>query len=171
MASMAEPNRKSDIPPPIIGKAGRYTVFITSPPMASPRSSPKPSPKFSPKPSPKSSLKPSPRPSKNVDVEAQAPPKTTQSQQSKMPQVLPDSFYTKVSDTINKIQNAYIRVDEVLADWFGLNQSKYQWALNEYMERKEMETEDGKPREAAVKGQEMHQVPEQVMKREDQPSP
>ena len=33
---------------------------------------------------------------------------------------------------------AYIRVDEVLADWFGLNQSKYQWALNEYMERKEM---------------------------------
>lgn len=30
------------------------------------------------------------------------------------------------------------RVDEYLADWFGLNQSKYQWALNEYLEMKNM---------------------------------
>ncbi|GLJ43977.1 hypothetical protein SUGI_0916820 [Cryptomeria japonica] len=124
--------------------------------MVSHRYSPKPSPKFSPKPSSKLSPKPLPKPLKNVDVEVQASPTTTQPQQSKMSQMLPESFYTKVSDTINKIQNAYMtRVYEVLADWFRLNQSKYHWDLNEYLERKEMEIEDGKPREAVFKGQEM----------------
>lgn len=27
-------------------------------------------------------------------------------------------------------------MDEYLADWFGLNQSRYQWALNDYYESK-----------------------------------
>lgn len=29
---------------------------------------------------------------------------------------------------------AHLSLDEYLADWFGLNQSKYQWALNDYYE-------------------------------------
>ena len=56
-------------------------------------------------------------------------------------------------------------MNEYLADWFGLNQSKYQWALNEYLEM-----EEGKPKETVGKGQEMQQIGEQVMKRDDQPS-
>lgn len=29
---------------------------------------------------------------------------------------------------------AHASLDEYLADWLGLNQSKYQWALNDYYE-------------------------------------
>lgn len=48
--------------------------------------------------------------------------------------------------------------------WFGLNQSKYQWDMNEYIEMKNMETEQGKPKETLGKGQEMQQIGEHVMK-------
>eukprot|EP01018_Ginkgo_biloba_P024122 Gb_35505 [translate_table: standard] len=165
--AMAEPNRNNGNPPPLIGRAGRYTVFIKAPPSPQPGSSP------SPKPSPKTVSTPSPKPSPkpvNVDIESQATPVPTPSQAFKPLETSLSSFYSMFSSAISKIQNAHSAVDEYLADWFGLNQSKYQWALNEYLEMKGMEMEDGKPKETTVKGQEMQQIDEQVMKRDDQPS-
>ncbi|RWV80158.1 hypothetical protein GW17_00058613 [Ensete ventricosum] len=35
---------------------------------------------------------------------------------------------------------AHSSLDEYLADWFGLNQSRYQWALNDYYESSEKVT-------------------------------
>jgi hypothetical protein len=55
-------------------------------------------------------------------------------------------------------------VDEYLAELSGLNQSKYQWDMNEYIEMKNTETEQGKPKETVGKGQEMQQIGEHVMK-------
>ena len=74
------------------------------------------------------------------------------------------SFLGSISNAIAKIQLVHSRVDEYLAGWFGLNQSKYQWEMNEYLEMKNMETEQGKPKETLGKGQEMQQIGEHVMK-------
>ncbi|KAF2309556.1 hypothetical protein GH714_003810 [Hevea brasiliensis] len=41
-------------------------------------------------------------------------------------------------NAVNKVQNAHSSLDEHLARWFGLNQSKYQWALDDYYENKEL---------------------------------
>ncbi|KAJ0964859.1 hypothetical protein J5N97_025997 [Dioscorea zingiberensis] len=45
-----------------------------------------------------------------------------------------------IAPTTGSVQNAYSSLDEYLADWFGLNQSKYQWALNDYYENKGLGT-------------------------------
>jgi len=145
---MAEPNRKNGHPPPLIGKAGRYTVFIKPPPVTTRPATA------------------SPKPKNAVDLEAQASPSP-----ASPPETLVGSVLGSISNAVAKIQHVHSRVDEYLADWFGLNQSKYQWALNEYLEMKNMETEEGKPKETVGKGQEMQQIGEQVMKRDDQPSP
>ena len=137
---MAELNQKNEHTPPLIGKMGRYTAFIKPPHItARPTASPKP---------------------KNVvDLEAQASPAV-----ATPPQTLIGSFLGSISNAIAKIQHVHSRVDEYLADWFGLNQSKYQWEMNEYLEMKNMETEQGKPKETLGKGQEMQQIGEHVMK-------
>ncbi|RRT83626.1 hypothetical protein B296_00001766 [Ensete ventricosum] len=97
--------REAPLPPPLIGKAGRYTVFIT-PPRA-------------PKPSDAPSV--SPRTASPVKFEK---PSTKSS----------GSVFGFLWDAIAKVQDAHSSLDEYLADWFGLNQSKYQWALNDYYE-------------------------------------
>lgn len=95
-------------PPPVIGKIGYYTVFIT------------PKPTSSPEPSP-----------------VQPPPvhyhKTGSSYGSKF------GFFW---DAISTLQNVHSSLDDYLAHWFGLNQSKYQWALDDYYENENMEKVD-----------------------------
>lgn len=39
-------------------------------------------------------------------------------------------------NAVAKLQNAHASLDEQVAYWFGLNQSKYQWALDDYYETK-----------------------------------
>lgn len=51
------------------------------------------------------------------------------------------------------MQNAHSSLDEYLADWFGLNQSKYQWALDDYYRGKSVGSEDAKAKEMTGKGQ------------------
>ncbi|KAK3198736.1 hypothetical protein Dsin_022151 [Dipteronia sinensis] len=45
-------------------------------------------------------------------------------------------------NAVNKIQTAHSSLDDHLARWFGLNQSKYQWALDDYYESKGLEKQN-----------------------------
>jgi len=38
------------------------------------------------------------------------------------------------SDSLTVVVAAHASLDEYVANWFGLDQSKYQWALNDYYE-------------------------------------
>ncbi|ONM18616.1 actin associated protein isoform X2 [Zea mays] len=38
-------------------------------------------------------------------------------------------------DAVAHVQKAHSRLDKHISRWFGLDQSKYQWALNDYFER------------------------------------
>ncbi|XP_020400682.1 actin associated protein isoform X1 [Zea mays] len=38
-------------------------------------------------------------------------------------------------DAVARMQEAHASLDEHISRWFGLDQSKYQWALNDYYER------------------------------------
>ncbi|XP_028781214.1 pre-mRNA 3'-end-processing factor FIP1-like [Neltuma alba] len=109
------PINKESIPPPVIGKIGPYTVFMTPP------STPKPSdPVFD---SPK---KISPPP-------VQPPPQVFHK-----PSVDAGSVSGLFKNAVNKVQTVHSSLDDHLARWFGLNQSKYQWALDDYYESKGM---------------------------------
>ncbi|CAL0330343.1 unnamed protein product [Lupinus luteus] len=102
-------------PPPVIGKIGPYTVFITPP------STPKPDPL-------------SPPPTKVLPPPVQPPPP-----QIHNPTILPaasSSVLGFLKDAVTKVQTAHSSLDDHLARWFGLNQSKYQWALDDYYETK-----------------------------------
>lgn len=53
-------------------------------------------------------------------------------------------------DAVARVQEAHASLDEYVATWFGLDQSKYQWALNDYYEAtgKELDcVKSGKPKE------------------------
>ncbi|KAI3801623.1 hypothetical protein L1987_29732 [Smallanthus sonchifolius] len=106
-------------PPPVIGKIGYYTVFVT------PTSKPSPEPSSS---GPQKKKNPSP---------VQPPPvqydKTGSSYGSKF------GFFW---DAIATLQNVHSSLDDYLAHWFGLNQSKYQWALDDYYEHESVEKVD-----------------------------
>uniref|UniRef100_A0A2N9I0L6 Hydroxyproline-rich glycoprotein family protein n=1 Tax=Fagus sylvatica TaxID=28930 RepID=A0A2N9I0L6_FAGSY len=110
---------KDSTPPPMIGKIGPYTVFMTPP------STPKPAveqPVFD---SPKKIVVPPPPP-------VQPPPQ----QFDKSIQSSNDSVTGFFKNAVTKVQNAHSSLDDHLARWFGLNQSKYQWALDDYYESK-----------------------------------
>ncbi|KAG8372357.1 hypothetical protein BUALT_Bualt12G0057700 [Buddleja alternifolia] len=119
---------KSDsaTPPPRIGKIGPYTVFVTPP--ATP----------SPKPESPSRTAPVPFQVKTPVQKPVQPPSP--------PRVMapPAQFYKEKPssfgffwDAVAKVQNAHASLDEHVAHWFGLNQSKYQWALDDYLEHNE----------------------------------
>ncbi|XP_008789662.2 vegetative cell wall protein gp1-like [Phoenix dactylifera] len=140
---MAAAQARELTPPPVIRKAGSYTVFLTPP------ATPKPSeaPRF-----PVSS--PSPNPSSSPIKEAPLPPKAPPSYPPPV-QAPPLSFGKPTArssgsafgffwDTVAKVQDAHSSLDEYLANWLGLDQSKYQWALNYYYENKEVVKEGGK---------------------------
>ncbi|MQL88153.1 hypothetical protein Taro_020702 [Colocasia esculenta] len=165
MATAAGARPREGTPPPIIGRAGRYTVFITPPatprtPTQGPRPltthaspSPSPSPRPSPISTPKSAAVPTPTakaaPPSPVAPPVQVPPPQFDKPSSRSS----NSSFGFFWDAVAKVQDAHSRLDEYLADWFGLNQSKYQWALNDYYESKGMDKEAGKTKELVSKSQ------------------
>ncbi|RWR75299.1 proline-rich protein 12 [Cinnamomum micranthum f. kanehirae] len=129
--------KESTIPPPIIGKAGRYTVFLTPPSTPKPRQNPtSDSPKIPPQTA-------SPR----IPPPVQPPPQQFDKKPSPNSSTLFGFFWNAVA----RVQDVHSSMDEYLADWFGLNQSRYQWALNDYYESKGIEKEGAKPKEMANK--------------------
>ncbi|MBA0553773.1 hypothetical protein Golob_012922 [Gossypium lobatum] len=104
-------NRDPSTPPPMIGKIGPYTVFVTPPSTPTPTEPPV----FQ-------------SPQKAVAPPAPAPPPVRPP-----PQQFDKSFVA--SDSDGSIL-AHSSLDDHLARWFGLNQSKYQWALDDYYESK-----------------------------------
>ncbi|KAK4374535.1 hypothetical protein RND71_005212 [Anisodus tanguticus] len=108
-------------PPPRIGKIGPYTVFMTPP--ATPNSGSAESPKKSVD----SNL--------SVQVEKSCPVWSPPMQYDKPSHSSFGFFWNAVA----KVQNAHASLDEQVAYWFGLNQSKYQWALDDYYETKTIE--------------------------------
>lgn len=133
--------RESTTPPPIIGKVGRYTVFLTPP------STPKPPQDKSPTDSPKIPVQAKECPKVSPPPPVQPPPQ----QIDKKPSPNSSSVFGFFWNAIAKVQDVHSSVDEYLADWLGLNQSKYQWALNDYYESKGIEKEGAKSKDLANK--------------------
>ncbi|XP_071742129.1 uncharacterized protein [Rutidosis leptorrhynchoides] len=106
-------------PPPTIGKMGPYTVFIT------PTSDPSPT-----------TVSDSPKKNNNspMPVKATLPVQPPPVQYHKPTSPKGGFFW----DAVAKVQNAHSSLDVYVAHWFGLNQSKYQWALDDYYESKGM---------------------------------
>uniref|UniRef100_M4FBU1 Hydroxyproline-rich glycoprotein family protein n=1 Tax=Brassica campestris TaxID=3711 RepID=M4FBU1_BRACM len=100
-------------PPPVIGKIGPYTVFMTPP------ATPKP---------PESPSAVSQKPI--VQPPVLPPPQQFKSAASSEQDGSVLGFFKK------RRHKAHSSVDDHLVRWFGLNQSKYQWALDEYYEGK-----------------------------------
>ncbi|GAV59570.1 hypothetical protein CFOL_v3_03101 [Cephalotus follicularis] len=123
-------NRDPSTPPPMIGKIGPYTVFMTPP------STPKPTETCLYE-SPKKVAPPLP---------VQPPPK----QFDKSVAVQDGSVFGFFKNAVTKVQNAHSSLDDHLARWFGLNHSKYQWALDDYYESKGLSLQEKE--EAQVKG-------------------
>jgi len=175
-------------PPPVIGKAGRYTVFITPPPTPrpsegsrsqTPSPSPSPSPKLGPRnvaPLPSESfrsLSSSSREKKRSSLSPKggdsSPVKGFEKAAAVAPpppvQVPPPQFekgkggrsaggaFGFFWDAVAKVQDAHASLDQYLADWLGLDQSRYQWALNDYYENNGSGKDGGKPKDLVSKGQ------------------
>ncbi|KAG6740746.1 hypothetical protein POTOM_056214 [Populus tomentosa] len=117
-------NKGPSTPPPMIGKIGPYTVFMTPPSTPSPKPPP-------PTTSNESTLPVFDSPKKVVSPPPQQIDKSVYSQQVSDGSVL--GFF---KNAVNKVQNAHSSLDDHLARWLGLNQSKYQWALDDYYETK-----------------------------------
>ncbi|KAK8967766.1 hypothetical protein KSP40_PGU005635 [Platanthera guangdongensis] len=130
----AAPAREPSTPPlpPVIGKAGRYTVFITPP--ATPRlPREKPLSQSPLTPSPRSSsVNASPLPQKSASPAA--PPVQVPPPHFKKPAAKGAGLFGFLWDAVAKVQNAHSSLDEYLAEWLGLNQSRYQWAVDDYFE-------------------------------------
>ncbi|CAN4106500.1 unnamed protein product [Withania somnifera] len=94
-------------PPPRIGKIGPYTVFMTPPKSGSPA------------------------PVQMVDDKSC--PVWSPPMQYDKPSHSSFGFF---SNALAKLQSAHASLDEQVAYWFGLNQSKYQWALDDYYDTK-----------------------------------
>ncbi|KAL3532774.1 hypothetical protein ACH5RR_006295 [Cinchona calisaya] len=136
-------------PPPRIGKIGPYTVFITPP---STPSTPTTTTHRPISDSPKKTVPASPPPLASPPVQSQAPPPAVQAPPSQFyntskPSQKSHSTFGFFWDAVSKVQNAHESLDEHVAYWFGLNQSKYQWALDDYYE-----TKATNPMNAKVKG-------------------
>ncbi|ONK64671.1 uncharacterized protein A4U43_C07F28610 [Asparagus officinalis] len=56
-------------------------------------------------------------------------------------------------EAVAKIQDAHSSLDQYLADWLGLDQSRYQWALNDYYENSGALKDVSKPQELVSKQQ------------------
>ncbi|XP_066346872.1 extensin-like isoform X3 [Miscanthus floridulus] len=156
-------------PPPVIGKSGNLTVFVTPPAEPeSPRSefsTPPTSPRAEDSPeSPPAQTAPPPAPVYSVStpplVKTVSPPLPAEklsrpsllqapklSSRSLPPVQVPPLQFAKASegsdgsllaffwDAVARVQEAHASLDEHISRWFGLDQSKYQWALNDYYER------------------------------------
>ncbi|KAJ4876938.1 hydroxyproline-rich glycoprotein family protein [Raphanus sativus] len=126
-------NRDPSTPPPVIGKIGPYTVFMTPPATPKPPESPA---TVSQKPIAQPPVLPPPQQFKSVASSEQD-----------------DSVLGFFRNAVTKVQNAHSSVDDHLVRWFGLNQSKYQWALDEYYEGKGSEMKSVEAKEMPGKVQ------------------
>ncbi|KAF6142328.1 hypothetical protein GIB67_023353 [Kingdonia uniflora] len=139
---------KESTPPPVIGKAGRYTVFLTPP------TTPKPSPNLK-----SDTHSPPPKMFQSPELKVAPPVQPPPQQFVKSKSVEDNKSSYKFGffwNAVSKVQNAHSNLDEYLANLFGLNHSKYQWALNDYYENKGMgfqEKGDAKPKDLAGKEQ------------------
>ncbi|XP_021724948.1 uncharacterized protein LOC110692261 [Chenopodium quinoa] len=119
-------------PPPAIGKIGPYTVFLTPP--------------TTPKPTSEAPPAVISQPHKNITVNSpppvQPPPAKFETAGDRF------AFFW---EAIAKAQNVHASVDEYVANWLGLDQSRYQWALNDYYEFKGMEKGDVLTKEVSSK--------------------
>eukprot|EP00257_Ricinus_communis_P023347 XP_015583298.1 uncharacterized protein LOC8270705 [Ricinus communis] len=130
-------NKDPSTSPPMIGKIGPYTVFMTPP------STPKPveQPVFE-------------SPKKMVSTPPPVQPPPVQIDKSVSSHTLPNGSVSGFfRNAVTKVQNAHSSLDEHLARWFGLNQSKYQWALDDYYETKELGKDDVKAKDISSKVQ------------------
>ncbi|WOL06468.1 proline-rich receptor-like protein kinase PERK9 [Canna indica] len=132
--------------PPVIGKAGSFTVFISPPSkdLGSRIETPAPtsnvgSPDKVP-PLPAKAPPSPPHPPVVVLPPVQVPPLQFEKPASKSP----GSMFGFLRDAVVKVQDAHSSLDEYLADWLGLDHSKYQWALNDYYESKGKKMENSK---------------------------
>ncbi|PRQ37315.1 hypothetical protein RchiOBHm_Chr4g0401201 [Rosa chinensis] len=132
-------NRDST-PPPKIGKIGPYTVFMTPP------STPKPPEEEQQQQQQQQPIFDSPK--KVVLPPVQPPPP-----QFVKPVAGDGSVVGFFKNAVTKVQNAHSSLDDHLARWFGLNQSKYQWALDDYYESKGLEKGNAKAQEVSSKMQ------------------
>lgn len=148
------PINKEPATPPMIGKIGPYTVFVTPPPTPKPSSEPSiASVSESPK---RKSVSPPPvksSPPIQPPVAKSAPPVLPPPVQYEKSASAYDSKFGFFWDAVAKVQNAHSSLDDYVARWFGLNQSKYQWALDDYYEKKGMDPVDAKVRGASTKAQ------------------
>ncbi|KAG6772151.1 hypothetical protein POTOM_023547 [Populus tomentosa] len=122
-------NKDPSTPPPMIGKIGPYTVFVTPPSTPSPKSAAANESTFPVYDSPKKVVSPPP---------VQPPPQQIDKSVCSH-QVSDGSVLGLFKNAVNKglsSSAAHSSLDDHLARWFGLNQSKYQWALDDYYETK-----------------------------------
>ncbi|KAM1172515.1 hypothetical protein ACFX15_022153 [Malus domestica] len=139
-------NRDST-PPPMIGKIGPYTVFMTPP------STPKPpEPVFE---SPRKVAAPDfESPKKVAPPPVQPPPQQLVKPIAVSSDSSADGSVLGIfKNAVTKVQKAHSSLDDHLARWFGLNQSKYQWALDDYYQSKGVEKDGAKPKEISSKMQ------------------
>ncbi|XVF69991.1 hypothetical protein PTKIN_Ptkin11bG0125900 [Pterospermum kingtungense] len=137
-------NKDPSIPPPMIGKIGPYTVFVTPPSTPTPTQSPV----FE---SPKKVVAPAPAPAAAVAATAPVQPPPLQFDKSFVAPLSDGSVLGFLKNAAFKLQTAHSSLDDHLSRWFGLNQSKYQWALDNYYESKGLEKEGVKVKEISSK--------------------
>ncbi|XP_074280864.1 uncharacterized protein LOC141605847 [Silene latifolia] len=130
-------------PPPSIGKIGPYTVFLTPP--STPTPTPTAAVTHKPSPSPTTVAIPIPETPKKVAPPVQPPP-------IQYPTSPVDRF-AFLRRALSKVHQVHSSVDEYMANWLGLDQSKYQWALNDYYETKGLEKGDALTKEVTNKSQ------------------
>ncbi|KAL3331809.1 hypothetical protein AABB24_032433 [Solanum stoloniferum] len=124
-------------PPPRIGKIGPYTVFMTPPPTPKSGSTELPPP-----------VQPQPVQAPPVQVVDKSCPVWSPPMQYDKPSHSSFGFFW---NAVAKVQNAHASLDEQVAYWFGLNQSKYQWALDDYYESKNINQAEEKAKVVASK--------------------
>ncbi|KAL9224578.1 hypothetical protein vseg_000599 [Gypsophila vaccaria] len=117
-------------PPPSIGKIGPYTVFVT--PTTVPTTTTTTTAAAAPK-------------AKTPTPPVQPPP-------IQYPTSAVDRF-AFLRHALLKLQHVHASVDEYMANWLGLDQSKYQWALDDYYEAKGLEKGDVMTKEVVSKSQ------------------
>ncbi|XP_030442361.1 uncharacterized protein LOC115664583 [Syzygium oleosum] len=113
-------------PPPVIGKMGPYTVFVT------PTPTPKPAgPVLDP-------------PAKVVPPPVLPPPHRFGNSAGSPSLVDRGSVLAFFKNASTKLQNAQSSLDGHMARWLGLDQSRYQWALENYYDNQRSEKEGEK---------------------------
>ncbi|KAM0031310.1 hypothetical protein Hdeb2414_s0017g00507381 [Helianthus debilis subsp. tardiflorus] len=121
------PINKEPVTPPMIGKIDPYTMFVT------PSATPKPTFESSPAP---------------VKLAPPVVPPPVQYEKSASGYGSKFDFFW---DVVAKVQNAHSSLDDHVARWFGLNQSKYQWALDDDYQNKGVDQLEAKVKDVSTK--------------------